>query len=203
MWNTLVIASFVFSNPVEINEPMVYHVPTPVEVAIEYASEEIDVPSSLLKAVCTTESNLNPKAFNKSDGSHIVDKYPNHAFGTCQLLYSTALFLGFKGDKRCLKPLPKTRRIYKYCKLFGLKTNIMLAAKLLKRNLDRYNGNWVHAIAAYNAGSVKYCKANKVAKDGQNRIINKQCKKGDILNQPYVDKVLNKLPNRGFYVSQQ
>ena len=159
---------------------------------IVQAALENGVDPLLLKSICQAESSskLDPQAFNYSDGGN-----NNHAFGICQLLYSTASGLGFK-DLKCKKKFPdKTNRKWSSCKLFGPYTNATYAAKYLSRQLKRYKGNVNKAISSYNLGSVKYCKTGSLTikfKDqdtGKTKIYKKKCVKGDYLNSYYVKKV--------------
>ena len=120
----------------------------------EISSKE-GVREDLLRAICHTESNLKKYAYNHGDASAT-----DHAFGICQVLYSTAKGLGLK-DPNCTKDfrkIPEAERTYKICKLFGPRTNISYAAKFLKILIDRYNGNEFEAIAAYNMGRYTVCK---------------------------------------------
>lgn len=159
-------------------------------------SKEEKIPEKLLRAVCWSESKFNPEAYNHGDGTGM-----NHAFGICQVLYKTATEFGFK-DANCERSfldvededgsLKKTSRSYKDCKLFGVYTNVVYGAKFLKSRLQMYDDSWISAIAAYNTGSVKICKTGKVYRAKDHTLLWK-CKKGGILNQKYVDDVLQAL----------
>ena len=86
----------------------------------------------LLSALCYVESGHNPKAINHNDGG-------SPSFGKCQVKRDTAkLVMG------------------KYVNLMDERTNVMVAAKYLRRQYDRY-GNWDKAVLAYNAGKYKQC----------------------------------------------
>ncbi len=164
-----------------------------IEESIKRAAKDAGVPVDLLRAICFAESRLKPDAYVFSDGGN-----NNHAFGMCQVLYRTAGDFGFK-DSRCLEDFRfrKQHRNYQHCKLFGPYTNALYAAYFLKRQLDRYDQSWINAIAAYNSGSVRICSsgwvyANRVDEDGNVfRTKLYECKKGGILNQRYVDRVLH------------
>ena len=172
----------------------------------------MEIDPLLLKAVCQAESSkkLDPSAFNYSDGSK-----NNHAFGICQVLYSTAKSLGLK-DSRCRANFDKEtitsisdgtggmvevplEKVYRNCRLFGPYTNATYAAKLLRYNLDRYKGDLKKAIAAYNAGSAKTCKKGYLTvkftsgKSNKTKTYRKKCPKGGLLNHYYVEKVLSNL----------
>jgi soluble lytic murein transglycosylase len=90
----------------------------------------IGVPTALLLAICTHESNLKNVVRNNDSGSP--------TYGICQVKKSTAEFLGYKGEGEGL---------------MSPKTNVKYAALYLKYQLDRYDGDINKAIAAYNAGS--------------------------------------------------
>lgn len=88
----------------------------------EKASNEYNVPVSLLKAVAKAESNFNPNAVSNCG-----------AQGVMQLMPSTAKSLGV-------------------IDAFDAEQNIMGGAKYLSQMLARFNGNTELALAAYNAG---------------------------------------------------
>lgn len=157
---------------------------------------KVNVPESLLRSICWAESKHQPDAYNHGDG-----KGNNHAFGICQVLYETAKGYGLNDD-RCLGDFSsKNRRAYKNCRLFGIKTNIYYAAKYLRYQLDRYDDSWISAIAAYNSGSLKICKTGKVFRKKDNTVLY-TCVKGGLLNQRYVDRILQHL-NEFYYSGVQ
>lgn len=159
----------------------------PHEEIFSKVAKEEGVPVGLLRAICWAESKLEPLAYNHGDGTG-----SNHAFGICQVLNSTAKDYGFS-DANCTKDFSnKASRSYKGCKLFGLETNVRYAAKFLKSKLDQYDQSWIHATAAYNAGTVRICKTGVVTRAKDKSVLWK-CKKGGILNQKYVDDVLKAL----------
>ena len=177
---------------------------------ITQAAIENGVDPLLLKALCQAESstNLNPSSFNFEDGGP-----KNHSFGICQVLYSTAKWLGLD-DVRCLTNfdtakelsidrqegfiLVKMQKRYKNCELFGPLTNARYAAKYLKIQLKEYKDVNL-AIAAYNSGTVRRCTDGFVSlkfkhgKTGKIKTVKKRCKVGGLLNQYYVDRVRNNL----------
>lgn len=165
-----------------------------IDKSIKKAAKKVGVPYKLLDAVCYAESRHTPNAYVFSDGGTIT----NHAFGMCQVLYNTAGEYGFVDD-RCAGDFRyrKFQRNYKNCKLFGPYTNAYYAAKYLKKQLKRYNGSWINAIAAYNSGSVRICKTGwvyrnyKDAKGKWRKTKLYKCEKGGLLNQRYVDRVLH------------
>lgn len=114
--------------------------PVSVSDALETSAKEFEIPSRMLKALCFVESSHNPKAINKIDGG-------SASHGLCQLKIKTAKYLGYSGNIRSL---------------YNPYVNSYYAAKYLRYQLDRYNGNWVKAISAYNAGHA-YRKINNMA----------------------------------------
>lgn len=89
---------------------------------VENASRESQVPAELLHAVVQRESNYNPRAVS-----------PKGAMGLMQLMPGTA------GDLQVSDP-------------FDPESNVRGGAKYLRGLLDRFDGNLVKALAAYNAG---------------------------------------------------
>jgi len=110
--------------------------------SVKYAATVVQVPVDILIAICTVESGLNPQAYNKYDG-----KSPS--YGLCQVKYDTAKWMGYKGDKRGL---------------FNPDTNSLYAAKYLKYQLNRYQGNLVKAVSAYNRGNANRANVRYVRK---------------------------------------
>lgn len=92
-----------------------------------------NLPPSLLSSLCYVESNHRVSAIHIDDGRE-------NSIGICQLHTSTARMLGFKGTEK---------------ELMNPKTNIYYAGKFLRKNLDRYKGDIVKAVAAYNSGTYK------------------------------------------------
>lgn len=152
---------------------------------IRRAATKVGVPPELLSAICYVESKHKPNAFVYSDGTG-----NNHAFGACQVLHGTAKHFGFRDD-RCYRDFRGKAKGYRQCKLFGYYTNSYYAAKYLKYQLDRYDGSWTHAIAAYNTGTVKICKTGWLHNAHGKRMY--RCKIGGIINVKYVDKVIKAL----------
>lgn len=97
---------------------------------------EYNVPITLLLAHARQESNFNPNAYRAepalNDGST----------GLMQILLKTAIGIDSAASQQ---------------KLYDTEYNLTIAAKLIRKNLDRYSGNGefalTDAIAAYNAGT--------------------------------------------------
>lgn len=99
--------------------------------ALRTASEEVGIPLTLLRAVCTVESGLDSRAHNRQDGH-------GGSLGLCQVKVMTAERFGYQGPPEGL---------------FNPDVNAIIAARYLKHQLHRYNGEWLKAITAYNKGS--------------------------------------------------
>jgi soluble lytic murein transglycosylase-like protein len=90
----------------------------------------VKVPGALLLAICMQETGLN-NTYHTNDGN-------STSFGVCQIKFQTARNIGYKGSAMGLM-VPST--------------NARWAAEYLKYQIDRYDGDWCMAVAAYNAGS--------------------------------------------------
>lgn len=173
-----------------------------LDESFQKAADRANVPVALLRAVCFAESKHKFYAYNYADAGG-----ENHAFGLCQLLRTTA-FMYVTPDERCKRDFrkdPETKkykipRTYSECKLFGMYTNAYAAARFLRDLLNRYDNSWTHAIAAYNAGSIKLCPKrgylrltlwNPYKHEWQKREI--KCTPGGFLNVYYIDRVLKAL----------
>ena len=114
-------------------------------------TQHFDLPKGLLSALCFVESSHDIKAIHIDDGEH-------NSVGVCQVQLPTAKTMGFKGTE---------------VQLQNPKTNIFYAAKYLHMQLNRYDGDIVKAISAYNSGTYRLTR------------------NGKLINQHYVDKVFN------------
>lgn len=108
------------------------------------------LPPGLLSAVCYTESRHVSNKINPNDGV-------SPSYGACQLKYETAKTVGFSGSES---------------QITDPTINAYYSGSYLSKQLHRYNGNIVQAIAAYNSGTLN------VNKEGVPR------------NIKYVNKVL-------------
>lgn len=119
-------------------------------LAFMTATQTFDLPPGLLRSICFVESSYRIHAVNKDDGDE-------RSLGVCQIQLPRAKMLGFKGtEKELMTPV----------------TNVHYAGKFLRKNLDRYSGDVVKAVAAYNSGTYK------------------QGRNGHAVNVKYVTKVL-------------
>jgi soluble lytic murein transglycosylase-like protein len=102
---------------------------TPIAVIIA-AAQKAGVSAALLLSVCFVESG-HQTAINLSDGG-------SPSYGICQVKYETALMFG-RG----------VRRSY----LLSDSGSADCAARYLAYQLDRYRGDVLRAVSAYNAGT--------------------------------------------------
>lgn len=102
------------------------------------AAKSVGIAPSILIAVCTTETNLK--------NVHVQNDGGSPSYGVCQVKLATAHHMA----KVYRKPAVAS---FKGEDLKNPKNNAKVAAKYLKYQLERYDGNLCKAIAAYNAGS--------------------------------------------------
>jgi soluble lytic murein transglycosylase-like protein len=109
---------------------------------ISESAAAYSVPPDWIKAVIGTESGFNPNAHNASDPG-------GGAFGLMQVLYSTAVGLGYEGDPEGL---------------YDPETNIDLGVKLMAQIIQRTGSDFSAMYSAYNSGSAtKYLSSTQVA----------------------------------------
>lgn len=96
-------------------------------------SQAFNLPPGLLSAVCFVESSHRVNVIHHDDGS-------GDSIGLCQIKYTTAIQMGYKGDANGLK---------------DPKVNAFWAASFMAHQYMRYRGDVVKAISAYNAGSYR------------------------------------------------
>lgn len=99
--------------------------------ALQEASKTAGVPYRLLAAICFKESHL------KEHQKPVWD-VGSYSYGMCQIKEDTARDMGFDGDVEDLS---------------DVFTNAKYAGLYLSHQLDKYHGDWIRALAAYNAGS--------------------------------------------------
>ncbi len=112
---------------------------------ITEAASAFKLSPALLMAICTQESRCRARAYNKFDSIEDENgiRHKNPSYGLFQIKKETAKALGFEGTNN---------------ELFNPEINSFLAAKLLRKNLDRYHDT-AKAISAHNAG--RAIKSNK------------------------------------------
>ena len=94
------------------------------------AAKKAQVSTAIMLALCTHESGLQNVKVHEDGGSP--------TFGICQIKLNTAKMLGYIGkDEGLMDP----------------KTNAKWASLYLRWQLDRYEGNYCKAVAAYNMGT--------------------------------------------------
>lgn len=98
---------------------------------ITIAAKKVGVSASVLIAICSHESGEFKYNHNENDNG-------SPSFGICQVKMGTAFELGFKGNRAALQK-PETNAYY--------------AALYLNKQLDRYKGNLLKSVAAYNSGT--------------------------------------------------
>lgn len=99
--------------------------------AITLAAKQVGVSASILVAVCSHESGGFRYNHNENDKG-------TPSFGACQVKEATALQMEFKLNRK---------------QLSDPKINAMIAAKYLKWQLNQYDNDYCHAVAAYNSGT--------------------------------------------------
>jgi soluble lytic murein transglycosylase-like protein len=108
---------------------------------------QLNLPPKLLSSICYVESKYDTAAIHYNDGK-------THSYGVCQIKYSTAKWLGFKGTP---------------AELMEPKNNIYYAGLYLKHQIKRYNGSIEKAIIAYNMGGTRHLTSTKY----QGKVLNR------------------------------
>lgn len=94
-------------------------------------TQVVALPQGLLSAVCFVETRHKNVLVVENDG-------PSASYGVCQIKAATAKALGFTGTLKDLQ---------------DPEVNIYYAGLYLRKQLTRYDGDVVKAVAAYNAGT--------------------------------------------------
>lgn len=119
--------------------PVVHHSRPSILKALHQAADDVDVPYRLLLAICTVESSLKPRAIHPHDGD-------GTSYGLCQIKEATARDMGFEAKTGVL---------------LDPNVNAFYAAKYLKFQMDRYEDDWIRALAAYNKGASHFHVSNQ------------------------------------------
>jgi soluble lytic murein transglycosylase-like protein len=101
---------------------------------IMWAADKVEIPREILLALCWNESSFRTKGMTHVDGGTL-------SYGICQIKLDTAQYM----DK-----VYKHKILVTAIKLEDPKFNAFYAAKFLKFQFNRYDGNWMLAIDAYN-----------------------------------------------------
>lgn len=102
------------------------------DAEIATSSRRWAVPESWIRAVIETESSWNPKAYREEP------RINDASYGLMQLLYRTALGLGFTGTSS---------------QLYDPATNIDLGTKLLGQLRQQHGDDFRRVYSAYNSGN--------------------------------------------------
>lgn len=108
-----------------------------IERTITKAARFVDVPPHLLLAVCWIESHYQTNLPEVLDGE-------TPSYGICQIKLETAQDMDAWYRHKIPVTIERLRDPY---------LNAFYAAKYLKYQLKRYDGDWKKAVAAYNQGS--------------------------------------------------
>lgn len=94
-------------------------------------TQTFNLSPGLLSSICYVESTHKVRAIHVNDGG-------SDSLGLCQIKLTTAKSFGYKGTAKELHNSPFINAYY--------------AGKYIRHQLNRYNGDVIKAIAAYNAG---------------------------------------------------
>lgn len=106
--------------------------PRPYDAQVDRAARNTGLPAALINALIRQESLYEPRARSHAN-----------AYGLTQLLLPTARGVA----RRHGLPVPTRDDLY------DPDRNVALGSRYLAERLDRFNGQWMPAIAAYNAGA--------------------------------------------------
>ena len=122
-----------------------------IALTIEKYSSQYQVPTNLIISVIAAESEFHPKLLGALDDTGLMQ---------IRLKYASywAEMMGIEA--------PKTQK-----ELLDIDTNIHMGTFILKRLLDRYNGNMELVLVAYNAGETYVDKKIKTAQSLPTRYI--------------------------------
>lgn len=115
---------------------------------IRQAAKIAEVPADLLIAICFVESSLRPTLAPRMDGH-------SKSHGLCQVKLETAKLTDKVYGHRNKVTEAKLQKPF---------INAFYAAKYLKYQLKRYDGNWEHAVDAYNKGTAISAQSKYVRK---------------------------------------
>lgn len=131
-WSFVALAVVFFVWYVRREKARAFRLPTlfGFDEIVYHASTSYDVPAAWVFAVIRTESKGNPRAVNQSD--------PSGAWGLMQILYTTAVGLGYKGQPEGL---------------FDPDLNVHLGTKYLAQLRGQYGNDFSRVYSAYNSGN--------------------------------------------------
>lgn len=103
---------------------------------INHAADQVGVSRELLVSICGVETSYNPQIRPHKDGSSL-------SHGLCQVKEETALFMDQVYKHKMGATVARLQNPY---------ISAFYAAKYLKYQLNRYDGNVAKAVTAYNKG---------------------------------------------------
>lgn len=144
-----------------------------IPVYLYNAANAFSLPVELLYAICKVESNCNPKAVNRNDGT-AAEKSAGiriKSYGLFQIKVTTAESLGFKSKTTDVvefvtksgRHLTCTKKIDHSKDLMNPTINAWYAAKLIRKLYNKYY-NTRKVLSAYNAGHATHHNKNYVEK---------------------------------------
>jgi len=109
-----------------------------IQLLFVYFTAQYGLPEGLLSSLCYVESRHVASAIHKNDGGE-------DSIGICQIKYSTAKQLGYRGSKK---------------ELYLPENNIKYAALYLKKQIKRYK-SINRGVIAYNRGNSRLLTTSK------------------------------------------